>query len=251
MPRAERLMELADRLRGRAETTVGELALELGVSSRTVLRDLAALRERGLPIVGDAGPGGGIRLEGSRGLTAVHMSVTEVAAMWLAARLSRVGSDLPWGQAASSGLAKLLASLPGQKASVLRALCRRVIVGLQASAEVRSSARRPPRELLRLFEVAFSSGVGLGFHYTDRFGKKSVRRIEPHGLLVETPVWYILARDIDKHEPRTFRMDRIARPSLQSEIRFSPDLRLIQAQVPEPEKRRPLTDSLRRVERDG
>ncbi|MGH9198364.1 MAG: helix-turn-helix domain-containing protein [Acidimicrobiia bacterium] len=42
-------MELADRLRNRAETTVGELALELGVSSRTVLRDLATLRERGLP----------------------------------------------------------------------------------------------------------------------------------------------------------------------------------------------------------
>lgn len=241
MPRAERLMDLADCLRGRAETTVGALALELGVSSRTVLRDLAALRGRGLPIVGDAGPGGGIRLDGSRGVTAVHMSVTEVVAIWLAARLSREASNLPWSEAASSGLAKLLSSLPGEKASALRALCRRVIVGPPASAEVRSSAGRPPQELLRLFEEAFSSGVGLRFHYTDRSANKSVRRIEPHGLLVETPVWYILARDVDKQEPRTFRMDRIAHPTLQPQIRFRPDLRLIQAQVPEPEKRRPLT----------
>lgn len=233
---------MADRLRGRAETTVADLAQELGVSSRTVLRDLAALRERGLPIVGDAGPGGGIRLDGSRGVTAVHMSVTEVVAIWLAARLSRESSDLPWSQAAISGLAKLLASLPGHEASALRALCRRVIVGPPAGAEIRSSAGRPPRELLRLFEEGFTNGLGLGFRYTDRFGNESVRLIEPHGLLVETPVWYILARDVDKQVPRTFRMDRITHPSLRSEIRFSPDLRLIQDQVPEPERRQPLTD---------
>lgn len=235
-------MDLVDCLRGRAETTVGALALELEVSSRTVLRDLAALRERGLPIVGDAGPGGGIRLDGARGVTAVHMSVTEVVAIWLAARLSREGSDLPWSQAANSGLSKLLASLPSHKATALRELCRRVIVGPPVGAEIRSSAGSPPRELLRLFEEGFTSGIGLGFRYTDRFGNESVRRIEPHGLLVETPVWYILARDVDKQEPRTFRMDRIIQPSLQPQIRFRPDLQVIQAQVPEPEKRRPLTD---------
>src|SRR5262245_35229908 len=106
MPRAERLMELAERLRGRAETTVPELARELAVSSRTVLRDLAALRARGMPITGQAGPGGGVRLEGSRGLTAVHLSLSEVIAIWLAARLAREASELPWSEAAGSGLAK-------------------------------------------------------------------------------------------------------------------------------------------------
>ena len=32
----------------------------------------------------------------------------------------------------------------------------------------------------------------------DREGRASVRRIEPHGLLINAPVWYILARDVDK-----------------------------------------------------
>src|SRR5688500_7979926 len=50
MPRAQRLMGLADSLRGREVTTVSELAEELGVSRRTVLRDLATLRESGMPI---------------------------------------------------------------------------------------------------------------------------------------------------------------------------------------------------------
>jgi predicted DNA-binding transcriptional regulator YafY len=235
-------MELAERLRGRAETTVPELAQELAVTPRTVLRDLAALRERGMPITGQAGPGGGIRLEGSRGLTAVHLSLAEVIAIWLAARLAREASELPWSEAAGSGLAKLLASLPQPRARQLRALCRRVIVGPPASAELRAMAGRPPAELLRLFEEAFSSGVGLGFHYTDRLGRRTQRRIEPHGLVVEVPVWYVLARDVEKGEPRTFRMDRIARPRLLTNIQFRPDPTVIYDQLPETGRWRTLAD---------
>jgi predicted DNA-binding transcriptional regulator YafY len=241
MPRAERLMELADLLRGRAGTTVGALARELAVSRRTLLRDLSTLRGRGMPISGDAGPGGGVRLEGDRGLAAVHLSLTEVVALWLSARLSQGASDLPWGKAATSGMAKLLGSIPTAKARTLRALCRRVIVGLPASAKIRAGAGRSSPELLALFEEAFSAGLGLGFHYTDREGQKTNRRIEPHGLLVEPPVWYVLARDVDKGEPRMFRMDRIARPRILPEVTFRPDLQLIQGQVPDLERWRPLT----------
>lgn len=233
-------MELADLLRGREATTVGELAEEVGVSRRTLLRDLATLRDRGMPISGDAGPGGGIRLEGDRGLAAVHLSLSEVVALWLAARLSQGASDLPWGQAAMSGLAKLLGSVPMAKARALRALCRRVVVGQPASAKIRAGAGRSSPGLLALFEEAFSAGLGLGFHYTDREGRTSNRRIEPHGLLVEPPVWYILARDVEKGEPRTFRMDRIARPRILAEVTFRPDLQLIQGQLPDLERWRPL-----------
>lgn len=240
MTRGDRLLDLADLLRGRAETTVAALAGELGVSRRTVLRDLALLRARGLPIRGEAGPGGGIRLEGGRGITAVHLALVEIVALWLAARLSREASQLPWNDAARSGLAKLLASLPAPRARELRALCGRVIVGPPASARVRERAAEPPPELLRLFEQAFTAGMGLGFGYTDREGRRSTRRIEPHGLLVETPVWYLLARDLDKDEPRTFRMDRINRPRLLPDRRFRPDLTVIHAQLPDPARWRPL-----------
>lgn len=234
-------MDLANLLRGRDTTTVDDLAEELGVSRRTVLRDLASLRERGLPISGEAGPGGGVRLEGDRGLAAVHLSLNEIVSIWLAARLSRGASDLPWGEAASSGMAKLLSSIPTAKARALRSLCRRVIAGQPASAIIRAGAGATPPELLRLFEEAFSAGLGLGFHYTDREGRKTQRRIEPHGLLVETPVWYVLARDVDKREPRMFRMDRIARPRLLPDIVFRPDLQVIRAQLPDLDRWRPLS----------
>jgi predicted DNA-binding transcriptional regulator YafY len=54
---------------------------------------------------------------------------------------------------------------------------------------------------------------------------------------------YILARDIDKREPRMFRMDRIARPRLLSEIVFRPDVRVLEAQLSDHERWRPLTGS--------
>jgi predicted DNA-binding transcriptional regulator YafY len=211
-------MELADLLRGREATTAAELAEELGVSRRTLLRDLAALRQRGLPIRGEAGPGGGVRLDRDRGLAAVHLSLPEIVAIWLGAPLSRATSGLPWGEAAGSAMVKLLSSLPASKARALRALCRRVIVGQPASATIRAGAAAAPPELLRLFEEAFSNGLGLGFHYTDREGRITQRRVEPHGLLLEPPVWYVLPRDIEKREPRTFRMDRIVRPRILGDV---------------------------------
>jgi predicted DNA-binding transcriptional regulator YafY len=241
MPRAERLLELAELLRGREATTVDDLASELRVSRRTLLRDLGSLRERGMPISGEPGHGGGVRLEGDRGLAAVHLSLQEIVAIWLGARLSQAASDLPWGDAATSAMTKLLASLPAAKARALRALCRRVVAGPPASAVIRAGAGSTPPELLRFFEEAFSGGLGLAFHYTDREGRKTQRRVEPHGLCVEPPVWYVLARDVDKSEPRTFRMDRIARPRILDDLSFRPDTAVIQAQVPDLDRWRPLT----------
>ena len=241
MARGERLMQLADLLRGRAETTIEALADELGVSRRTVIRDLSALRERGMSISGDVGPGGGIRLDRDRGLAAVHLTLSEIVSIWLAARLSRAVSDLPWGESTQSGMAKLLASLPHDKARALRALARRVLVGQPASNAVRATVGEMPQELLRLFEEAFSSGLGLAFTYRDRDGRLSNRRVEPHGLLVEPPVWYILARDVDLAAARTFRMDRISRPRVLSQIVFRPDVEVIRAALPESDRWKPLT----------
>lgn len=221
-------MDLLEHLRGIETTTVEGLAAELDVSPRTIHRDLAALRARGHPISGDSGPGGGVRFDGGRGVTAVHLSVSEVVTVWLSARLSQAASDLPWSGAANSALSKLIASLPAARARDLRALCRRVIVGPPSSHNVRTTAGRAPPELLRLFEEAFSEGNALGFHYRDREGKETVRRVEPHGLLVQSPVWYVLARDLDKDEPRMFRMDRISRPRRLEGLSFRPSREVIE-----------------------
>jgi predicted DNA-binding transcriptional regulator YafY len=241
MARAERLMALLDLLRGRSATTVGELARELAVSQRTVLRDLATLRERGMAIAGDAGPGGGVRLERERRTAVVAFSISEVVGIWLAARASRGTSQMPWSQGATAALGKLLASLPNAKSHDIDTLCRRVIVGPPASPTIRGNAGPPPPELLRAFENAFCRGRGLSFGYVDRSGAPTLRTVEPHGLLVQPPVWYILSRDVETGEPRTFRMDRISRPRIVETIAFQPNAEVVRVQVPAGSEWQPLS----------
>lgn len=227
MTRAERLLALLELLQSREEVRASELAEALGTSLRSVRRDLATLRARGTVIESATGPGGGVRLARERGVTAVHVTADEVVALWLTVHLMKVATALPWSRAARSGLDKLFASVSRERARALRLLCRRIVVGEPANDVVWSTAKAPPKELLGLFEQAFTRGIGLGFDYSDRLGVASVRRIEPHGLLVKAPVWYVLARDCDKLAPRSFRMDRIASPRLLPAVTFRPDLEIV------------------------
>lgn len=227
MSRAERLSQVLALLRARDSAQAEEIAEELGVSLRTVYRDIAALREQGQPISGEPGPGGGIRLERTRGVASVHLSTDEVVSLWLAARLSRSSTSLPWGSAARSALDKLFVSVPDARARELRALLRRVVVGPPATANVAANSGAPPSELLAVFEGAFARNVGLGFDYEDRNGVMSSRRVEPHGLLVQQPVWYVLAFDPERAAPRMFRMDRIRRARPLASMRFTPRLDVV------------------------
>ena len=225
-------MSLLDVLRAREETTIDVLAAELRVSRRTILRDLASLRERGAAIASDVGRGGGVRLERDGGSARVTFADGEIVALWLSAHLAQRGTVLPWSGATRAALAKLFASISRVRQRELRALLDRVVVGNPATARVRESSSQPPPELLGLFERAFTSHKGLAFDYRDREGRSSTRRIEPHGLLVEPPVWYILARDRVNAAPRMFRMDRVSRPRLAPDVEFVPDSAVIDALVP-------------------
>jgi predicted DNA-binding transcriptional regulator YafY len=223
MTRTGRVFRLLELLRGTDSTTVDAAAAELRVTGRTVLRDLAVLREAGFPIRGEAGPGGGIRLERDRGVTAVHLREDEVAALWLAARLSASVSRLPWNGAARAALDKLFASLPRERARSVRALVGRVHVGRPATARVVAELGPPPAELLGAFEAAFGRKVCLAFDYRDRHGRETRRCVEPHGLMVEAPAWYVLARDTATGAARLFRMDRIRGARPVPERAFVPD----------------------------
>ena len=81
MSRAARLVELLTRVRTKPRFTAGELADEFGVSRRTMLRDLAALSEMGVPLRSTPGPGGGYSLpRGGRWLS-LSLTVDEALAL--------------------------------------------------------------------------------------------------------------------------------------------------------------------------
>src|SRR6516162_3224181 len=88
MQRVDRLDLLARMLRDRPGVTVAALARDLGVSTRSVFRDLGHLRERGYPIEADRGRGGGLRLHTSWGLGKVLLSSEEALCTLLSLAIS-------------------------------------------------------------------------------------------------------------------------------------------------------------------
>jgi len=104
------------------------------------------------------------------------------------------------------------------------------VVGTGASEAMRESFGEMAPSLLDAFERCFREGVCLRFHYTDREGATSYRRVEPHGIFVRPPFWYVLAVDLDKpadDAQRMFRMDRIANPRPHGR-RFEPSMEIVE-----------------------
>ncbi|WP_245930045.1 helix-turn-helix transcriptional regulator [Allonocardiopsis opalescens] len=113
VPLVERQHRLIEELRLSAPRPVvgGALALALGVSVRTVERDIARLRDAGVPITVRNGPGGGYGIDARRELPPIALTPGESAA--LIAALVAVG---PYGSAtARSALDKLLAALTPER----------------------------------------------------------------------------------------------------------------------------------------
>ena len=65
--RAERLLSILMMLQRGQTLTAGELASRVGVSVRTIFRDIDALSGMGVPVYTESGRGGGIRSCGSAG----------------------------------------------------------------------------------------------------------------------------------------------------------------------------------------
>jgi len=109
--RTERLLELVQVLRRhRAPVRAEELASELGVSVRSVYRDVQTLRGQGAPIEGEAGVG--YVLKPGFTLPPLMFSPEELEALVLGLRLAAEHGDVALGQAAEDAAAKIRAVLP-------------------------------------------------------------------------------------------------------------------------------------------
>ncbi len=210
--RGERLDALTALIRARDGVSMSELAEELAVSVRTIRRDVSLLRARGMEIEGDRGRGGGIRFARFAALPPLHLNADQAVGLWLSVQIARRVSGLPFSRGSASALNKVLAALSPERRHQLRQLCRRIVVGQRASESMRDSFGEVAPTLLDAFERCFREGVCMSFQYVDRLGVGSQRQIEPHGILIRSPFWYVLAIDLDKDARRMFRMDRISNP---------------------------------------
>lgn len=106
--RVERQHAILDRLLDTAgPVTAPRLAAELGVSQRTVVRDLRRLRDSGVPLTVRAGPHGGVQMSRRGSLPAIRFDRAEVGA--LIAALVALGPTA--SEAAASAMRKLTGAI--------------------------------------------------------------------------------------------------------------------------------------------
>lgn len=157
-----------------------------------------------------------MHLETTSVMITSQLAGEEVVALILSAAIAHAFPWMPFASGARSALTKIEASLPHQRALQVQALMTRVMIGKPSPPSVRQHSSVSPL-LARLFEVAFSEERLFTFAYRDRSGNESQRIVEPHGVLVRAPLWYVIAWDTDLDEARLFRADRIRSPHVRAQ----------------------------------
>lgn len=202
MATTERALTLLGLFQSRAVWTAPELAGELGVTERTVRRDIDRLRELGYAIGADRGPAGGYRLR--RGQVTPPLLLVDDEAVAVALALRVVGSSALLGdpEPALRALIKLEAMLPAAaRARVAR-------LG-EAVRTIDLDGPRTDIEVLTTLADGVAQRVQVRLGYTDAKGEVTDRRVEPHRLVAWSRRWYLAAFDLDRDDWRTFRLDRI------------------------------------------
>lgn len=203
MSRSERLLELLQILRRHRHPVSGQnLAAELGISLRTLYRDIASLQAQGAVIEGEAGVGYVLRAGFT--LPPLMFSQEEIEALVLGTRWVTTRHDTQLEQAARNALVKIAAVLPPALRDDLEAST--LLVGPSASKE------RPipvDPDILVQIRLAIRQQFKLNLHYADAEGQASQRIIWPFGLGFFNQVQVVLGWCELRQDFRHFRTDRI------------------------------------------
>lgn len=207
--RIDRLEVITARLKSDEALTIGEIAKEVGVSIRTLNRDIGILKGQGLPIETDIGRGGGVRLNRAWGVGRVNLNYTEAVDLMISLAIAEQMNSPLFMAHLSSVRHKVMASFSRAMKSKVNGIKGRIVIGKSASDIVLTKFSSPKRKDVEKLHQAFLMLQRISITYSDERGNKTSRIIEPHYLLLSYPVWYVLAWDHLREDIRVFRCDRI------------------------------------------
>ena len=156
---------------------------------------------------------GGVRISPDSRPRPVHFEVSEIIGLALSVAILKATPHMPFAQSAEAALDRARRALSSDRQRAMQRLERRILIGAPASDRTKTSLGAVDDVLLSVFERCFTMALVMTFDYVDRFGAPTSRRIECVALVLQAPVWYVVAWDLDKDAPRTFRMDRISEPA--------------------------------------
>ncbi|MFC4783713.1 helix-turn-helix transcriptional regulator [Nocardioides sp. MAHUQ-72] len=199
----ERVLQLLALLQQRPVWTGTELAERLGVTTRSIRRDVERLRALGYPVNATQGSGGGYRLGAGKALPPLLLDDEEAIATAVSLRLAAGGTVAGASEAAVRTLAKLDQVLPARLRAEVRALHDAIVTLEGSRIEVDADA------LLTLARATRDT-VRVEFTYVALGAEPGARRVEPYQLVATGRRWYLMAFDLDRDDWRSFRLDRMS-----------------------------------------
>lgn len=193
----------------------GELADRLGVTERTVRRDVDRLRDLGYPVEATPGVGGGYQLAAGTHLPPLLVDDDEAVALAVGLRAAAGASIEGIEDTTLRVMAKLEQILPDR--------LRRRVDALNSNLETLRWTSRDtvPAASLGVLAAACRDREEVRFDYTRRDGEASSRLVRPHQLVTVGQRWYLVAWDVRRSDWRTFRIDRMENPRVAG-LRFEP-----------------------------
>ncbi|WP_086849283.1 helix-turn-helix transcriptional regulator [Amycolatopsis kentuckyensis] len=208
-----RLLSLLSLLQVRRDWPGSLLAGRLGVSERTVRRDVDRLRELGYPVRAVKGPEGGYRLEAGSRMPPLVFDEEQAVALAVALRIA-VGTGAGIEEAAVRALATVRQVLPAR-------LRQRVDV-LEIAVAGGSAVQVDTGILLALSSaIRATEEVRFDYEAPSRPADGEPRRVRPHHLVVRSGRWYLVGWDAAREDWRTYRVDRM-RLRVPNGPRFTP-----------------------------
>ncbi|MFE1299112.1 helix-turn-helix transcriptional regulator [Streptomyces sp. NPDC058731] len=210
-----RLLQLLSLLQTPREWPGGELAERLGVSRRTIRRDIDRLRELGYPVQATMGADGGYRLVAGKAMPPLVLDDEEAVAIAVGLRAGAGHAVEGVEEASVRALAKLEQVLPAR--------LRHRVTTLQAATTALTSGDGPSiaPETLTVMASTVAGRERLRFAYRAADGTRSRRLTEPYRLVSTGRRWYLVAYDLEREDWRTFRVDRVSEP-FATGARFTP-----------------------------
>ncbi len=212
--RADRLLSIMLLLQAHHRMTAAQLAERLGVSERTILRDMDVLSVAGIPVVAERGPGGGWTLiEGYRtrltGLTA-----EEVQSLFFA-RPPEAFEEIGFKEASESAWLKLWASLGERERQQAEFVHQRILVDSRGWRDSSKALTALPKLIEALWQNRQAR-----FEYENALHESGERLVHPLGLVAKGSTWYLVARR--DGNLRTYRVSRIGHIVVEAEAADRP-----------------------------
>lgn len=198
MSRTERLLDLIQLLRRYRTPVTGEtLAAEMGISIRTLYRDIATLQAQGADVQGE--PGLGYVLRPGFLLPPLMLSADEIEALVLGSRWVAARGDPRLGRAAQNAVAKIEAVLPAELRDSVHIEGLVVVPGASPASQVDLADIR----------FAIRNEHKLHIVYRDNDGAETRRTIWPFVIGFFDKVLIAVAWCELRQDYRSFRVDRI------------------------------------------